>query len=178
MKLIAIADTHIKYGSIKNNLPAGLIELLEQADVVIHAGDFVTRRVFDELSDISVLEAVYGNMDEMALKNMLPERKVIEIEGFKIGIIHEASLSMQDMTGARYMAKEMGVNVLVFGHIHRPVIEKTDVLLVCPGSPTFPRLSDPSVLELSIEDGSITGKIVTLEGTKCGAVESAMSFRK
>ncbi len=178
MKLVAIADTHIKYGFARDNLPAGLIRLLERADMTIHAGDFVTREVFDELSGISSLEAVYGNMDEPALKNLLPERKVINIDGKKIGIIHEASLSLQDMTGARYMAKEMGADVLVFGHIHKPVIEKTDVLLICPGSPTSPRLSDPSAVELSIEESGITGRIVTLEGTKCGAVESARSFRK
>jgi len=66
---------------------------------------------------------------------MLPERKVIDIEGIKIGLIHQAALSLQETTGARYMAKEMEVDVLVFGHIHRPLIEKSDVLLACPGSP-------------------------------------------
>ena len=178
MKIIAIADTHIKYGSIRDQLPRDLITLLEDADLIIHAGDFVTKRAYDELSGINRLEAVHGNMDDQALMHLLPERKVIEVEGIKIGIIHEAALSIQDTTGARYMAKEMGADVLIFGHIHRPVIEKPDVLLACPGSPTAPRLSEPGAIELDIEEGRISGKVVTLEGTRCSALESAGSFHR
>jgi putative phosphoesterase len=107
---------------------------------------------------------------------LLPARKIVKADGIKIGIIHEAALSIQDTTGARYMAKEMGVDVLVFGHIHRPLIDKSDVLLVCPGSPTAPRLSEPSVIELNIDAGTISGKVITLEGTRCGALESMKDY--
>lgn len=178
MKIIAIADTHIKYGSITEKLPFGLIELIKEADMVIHAGDFVTEQAFGELSGICRLEAVHGNMDEARLKELLPERKVIEIEGIRAGIVHEAALSLQDTTGARYMAKEMGADLLVFGHIHRPIIYGSDVLLVCPGSPTYPRLSEPSVVELIVDEGRISGKVIALEGARCGAIERARYFRK
>lgn len=75
------------------------------------------------------------------------------------------------------MAKEMGADVLVFGHIHRPLIEKSDVLLACPGSPTSPRMSEPSAIELDINEGKISGNVLTFEGTKCGALESARVFK-
>jgi putative phosphoesterase len=178
MKIIAISDTHIKEGSILEQIQPGLVRLIKDADIVIHAGDFVTKRAYDELSGICRLEAVHGNMDEPALKRLLPARKIIELDGLRLGIIHEAALSIQDTQGAWYMAKEMDVDVLIFGHIHRPLIEKSDVLLACPGSPTAPRLSEPAAIELSIEDGSISGKVITLEGTRCGALESAREFRK
>ncbi len=177
MKIIALSDTHIKFGSINDYLPGELLELLKNADLILHAGDFVRKKVYDELSILNSLEAVHGNMDDPELKNMLPERKVIEIEGIKIGLIHQAALSIQDTMGARYMAKEMGVDVLVFGHIHRPLIEKSDVLIVCPGSPTAPRMSEPSVLELVIDGGNISGRVLEFEGTRCGALESARLFR-
>jgi putative phosphoesterase len=177
MKIIAISDTHIKFGSITDHLPGELVEMLKKADMIIHTGDFIGKKAYDEFSGMNRLEAVHGNMDGPKLKNMLPERKVIEIEGIKIGLIHQAALSLQDTIGARYMAKEMEVDVLVFGHIHKPVIEKLDVLLVCPGSPTAPRMSDPSAIELVIEDGNISGKILTFEGTQCGALEKADYFR-
>lgn len=176
MKVIAIADTHIRSGSIIEQLPHELVKLIKSADMVIHAGDFVTKKAYDELAGICRLEAVHGNMDAPALKELLPERKVIEIEGIKIGLVHEASLSLQDTTGARYMAKEMQVNVLIFGHIHKPLIEKTDVLLVCPGSPTYPRLSEPSAIEFNVEQGKISGKIVFFEGTRCEAIERVREF--
>ncbi len=178
MKIIAISDTHIKHGSIIEQIQPGLVRLIKDADIVIHAGDFVTKQAYDELSGICRLEAVHGNMDEPALKRLLPGRKIIELDGLRLGITHEAALSIQDTTGAWYMAKEMGVDVLIFGHIHKPVIDKSDVLLACPGSPTSPRLSEPSALEFSIEDSKITGKVLTLEGTRCGALESAREFGK
>jgi len=176
MKIIAISDTHIKTGSIIESLPMGLVTLIKQADIVIHAGDFVTKQAFEELRGICRLEAVYGNMDEMKLKNLLHERKIIKADGVKIGIVHEATLSINDTTGARYMAKEMDVDVLVFGHIHKPVIEKSDVLLVCPGSPTAPRLSEPGAVELIIQDGKITGRVIAFEGKRCSSIESMKEF--
>lgn len=178
MKIIVLADTHIKSGPVNEALPAELIKLIKKADMVVHAGDFVTKKAYDELSGICNLCAVSGNMDEMSLQNLLPERRIFEVDGIKIGIIHEAMLSIHDTTGARYMAKEMGVDVLVFGHLHKPVIDKSDVLLLCPGSPTAPRLSEPGVIELIIEDGDISGKVITLEGPRCGALESTGGFEK
>jgi len=110
------------------------------------------------------------------LKKLLPERRIIEADGVKIGIVHEATLSINDTTGARYMAKEMDVDVLIFGHIHKPVIEKSDVLLVCPGSPTAPRLSEPGAVELVIQGGEISGRVITFEGTRCSSIESMKDF--
>jgi putative phosphoesterase len=176
MKIIALADTHIKSDHITEALPSRLINLIKQADIVIHAGDFVTRKAYEELSGICDLCAVHGNMDEKSLQKLLPDRKIINVDGVKIGIIHEAALSIHDTTGARYMAKEMDVDVLVFGHLHKPVIDKSDVLLLCPGSPTTPRLSEPCVIELIIEDGNISGKVIKLEGPRCGALESTKDF--
>ena len=176
MKIIAISDTHIESGSIIELLPTGLVKLIREADIVIHAGDFVTKQAYEELTGICRLEAVYGNMDELKLKKLLPEKKIITGDGVKIGIVHEATLSINNTTGARYMAKEMDVDVLVFGHIHKPVIEKSDVLLVCPGSPTAPRLSEPGAVELVIREGEISGRVIVFEGTRCSSIESMKEF--
>ncbi len=177
MKIIAISDTHIKFGSITDQFPGDLVDRLKKVDLILHAGDFVTKKAYDELCELNRLEAVHGNMDDLELKNILPERKVMEIEGIRIGLIHQAALSLQDTIGARYMAKEMRADVLVFGHIHRPLIEKSDVLIACPGSPTSPRMSEPSAIEFEINDGKVSGNLVTFEGTQCGALESAKFFR-
>ena len=82
-----------------------------------------------------------------------------------------AGLSVMDTTAQGYLAKEMEVDVLIFGHLHRPIIERKDVMLVCPGSPTKPRMSNPGVVELIIEKGSIEGRIITLEGDSCGYIK-------
>jgi predicted phosphodiesterase len=72
----------------------------------------------------------------------------------------------------------MGVDVLIFGHLHRPLIEKTDIVLVCPGSPTKPRMSNPSVVELIIEKGSINGRIISLDGDTCEYIKFRDSLEK
>jgi putative phosphoesterase len=73
----------------------------------------------------------------------------------------------QDLIGAEMMAREMEVDVLVFGHIHKPVVERGKQLLVCPGSPTLPRLSAPTVAELKIIGNNISGRIVPLGKPVC-----------
>jgi putative phosphoesterase len=117
------------------------------------------------------LKAVHGNTDEKELQRILPERLVFEAEGIKIGVVHEGALSIVDTTPMRYLALEMGVNVLVFGHLHRPIIERTDALLICPGSPTKPRMSDPCAVELIIENGSVNANIVEITGQSCSYID-------
>lgn len=167
MKLIVLSDTHLKTGEIPPQLQA----LLEDCDLVVHAGDFSTVEAYKAFNIGGKLKAVFGNDDSSELKRLLPERLKFEVEGVKIGVVHEGGLSITDMTAQGYLAKEMEVDILIFGHLHRPLIEKKDVTLVCPGSPTKPRMSNPSVVELIIEKGNIQGRIITLQGDTCGYIK-------
>jgi putative phosphoesterase len=171
-RIIALSDTHLEE---KTQLPPGLAELLSGADMILHAGDFVSLDVYRALAETGRLEAVCGNADSPELKRLLPVRKTIVVEGIRIGLVHRASHSF-DTTGAEMMAREMEVGVLVFGHIHRPIVEKGDRLLICPGSPTFPRQSAPSVAELEIKDGRISGRIVPLGSPTCDYLRYAQSL--
>jgi putative phosphoesterase len=81
-----------------------------------------------------------------------------------------------NLTGAEMMAREMDVQVLIFGHIHRPIVEKGDRLLICPGSPTLPRQSAPSIAELVILDGRVSGRIVPLGKPTCDYLRYAESL--
>jgi predicted phosphodiesterase len=51
-------------------------------------------------------------------------------------------------------------------------------MLVCPGSPTKPRMSNPSAVELIIEKGSINGRILTLEGDSCEYIRFRDALKK
>lgn len=174
MKLIALSDTHMKTGDI----PPQLQTLLEECDLVVHAGDFSTKEAYEAFNSTGKLKAVYGNDDVPELKQLLPERLKFEVEGVRIGVIHEGGLSVMDTTSQGYLAKEMEVDILIFGHLHRPLIEKKDVMLVCPGSPTKPRMSNPSVVELVIENGIVNGRIIPLEGDTCGYIKFRDSLQK
>mgnify|MGYP000985126828 CR=1 FL=1 len=174
MKLIVLSDTHLKTGEI----PQQLQTLLDECDLIVHAGDFSTVEAYNAFNASGKLKAVFGNDDTSELKRLLPERLKFEVEGVKIGVIHEGGLSVTDTTAQGYLAKEMEVDILIFGHLHRPLIEKKDVVLVCPGSPTKPRMSNPSVVELIIEKGSINGRIITLEGNTCDYIKFRDSLKK
>jgi len=174
MKLIALSDTHLKTGEI----PAQLQALIEEYDIVVHAGDFSTVEAYKAFNASGKLKAVFGNDDVPELKKLLPEKLKFEVEGVKIGLVHEGGLSVTDMTAQGYLAKEMEADILIFGHLHRPLIEKTNVMLICPGSPTKPRMSNPSVVELVIEKGTVNGRILTLEGDTCNYLKFKDSLKK
>jgi hypothetical protein len=78
-----------------------------------------------------------------------------------------------DLVGAEMMAREMNCEVLVFGHIHRPLIEKGRRLLICPGSTSQPRMSAPSVAELMVIDGTVQGRIVPIGSPVCSYLKYA-----
>lgn len=170
IKILAISDTHLE-----GDLPTDIAGLARSADIIAHCGDFVTRKVYDNFSDLGRLEAVCGNSDSPDLKRLLPERKTFEAEGVRIGMVHRASHSA-DPTGAEMLAREMDVDVLIFGHIHRPYVEQGRRVIICPGSPTAPRMSPPTVAEIEIRDGQVSGRIVPIGEPICGYLKFARSL--
>jgi putative phosphoesterase len=168
-RIIALSDTHLE----NELLPPAVAALAKSADIILHAGDFVSLKCHAALAALGpALEAVHGNSDGIELKRLLPQRKVIEVEGVRIGLVHMASHG-SDLVGAEMMAREMDVQVLVFGHIHRPLIEKGNLLLICPGSTTLPRMSAPSVAGLVIEDGNVKGNIIPVGSPACNYLKFA-----
>jgi len=168
MKIIILADTHIKNGqSLIPRLPEELVSMIRSCDLTIHAGDFETIECYNELFSLSKLEAVHGDTDCAQLLELLPERKVIKIEGIKIGIIHKGQLTSENNDGLRYLAKEMDVDVLIFGHFHHPIAHVTEVLLLSPGSATVPGIAEPSAIELEISGNSVKGRIIRCKDNAC-----------
>jgi uncharacterized protein len=172
-KIIALSDTHLQ----DELLPPTVAALAGSADIILHAGDFVSDKAYASLAELGRLEAVHGNSDSTKLKHLLSERKVIEVDGIRIGLVHMASHG-PDMVGARMMAREMDVQVLVFGHIHRPIVEKGERLLICPGSTTLPRMSAPSVAQIEIIDGRVSGNIIPVGSPGCNYIKYAEELAK
>lgn len=167
-----LSDTHLRA-----KMPQEILDMIKDADLVVYAGDLITREIYDSVKASSKrLVAVYGNSDSDELKAMLPESDVFEVEGIKFGVIHKGRHGT-DITNMRYLALEMGVKVLIYGHVHSPVIDRTDVLLLCPGSPIFPRMADPTIALLDIMGGQITVDIIkTNTGQMCKSIDFARSL--
>jgi putative phosphoesterase len=170
-RILALSDTHLE----KKELPSAVVKLANGGDIILHAGDFISAQAHAALADLGRLEAVRGNADHANLKRLLPERKVIEVEGIRIGLVHMASHG-SSLVGAEMMAREMNVEVLVFGHVHRPIVERSERLLICPGSPTLPRMSAPTVAEIDVEKGKLKVRIVPLGEPTCDYLKFASSL--
>jgi uncharacterized protein len=135
---------------------------LAEADLVLHAGDVVAESVLAELSSLAPVEAVAGNMDHEALQTVLPKRRVIEIEGVWIGMVHDAG--PRAGREERLRTAFPGCAAVVYGHTHVPQLERHgDVWIVNPGSPTE-RRSAPghSMALLRVTDAGLEPSLIRL----------------
>ena len=134
-RLLLLADTHLPKRA--RELPPEVWRAVGQADVVVHAGDWVEVGLLDELEARSRrLVAVHGNNDGPALRRRLPEVAHADLDGLRLAVVHETGSA----TGreARCEAEYPDVDVLVFGHSHIPwdTTGPSGLRLLNPGSPT------------------------------------------
>src|SRR5690625_1302200 len=86
MKVVIVSDTHIpKKG---HNLPTRLLKELGTADHIIHGGDWSTMKVYEKLASYAPVTGVHGNIDEDNVIDEFPDKQVIKLNGYKIGIVH------------------------------------------------------------------------------------------
>jgi putative phosphoesterase len=134
-RLLIMSDTHVPKRA--RDLPAALWAAVDDADVVVHAGDWVDVSLLDLLEQRSRrLVGVYGNNDHGVLRERLPEVARVEIDGVRVGVVHETGPAQ----GRERRCSELfpDIDALVFGHSHIPWDATTDsgLRLLNPGSPT------------------------------------------
>ena len=101
-------------------------------------------------------------MDEPALAELLPERRVVEVAGRRIGMVHVPGPAAG--REARLLGRFPGCHAVVYGHTHVPQVERVEGAWVLnPGSPTERRRAPTrSMLVLEVEGGEIRPTLVTL----------------
>ncbi|WP_031510244.1 metallophosphoesterase family protein [Streptomyces megasporus] len=139
MLLLLMSDTHLPKRA--KRLPEELWARVTEADVVIHAGDWVDAATLDLLQERSRrLIGVYGNNDGPELRARLPEVARAELGGLRFGVVHETGPKRG--REKRCAERFPDLDVLVFGHSHIPwdtTAERADggvLRLLNPGSPT------------------------------------------
>ncbi len=161
-KLLLLSDTHV---SSVLELPEAMGALIEQCDMIIHAGDFNTFEMYNQLEGLRPLVATRGNMDPGVMQSLLPEVAEVSVLGHRIGVIHGWGAPRGIVE--RILPKVSGRNLemVVFGHSHYPEITGRDgILFVNPGSPTDKRFAPyPSCATVEITEAEIGApKIITL----------------
>ena len=160
MRFGIVSDTHIP--SRAKFIPSRVIELFDGVDRILHAGDICEQSVLDELSAVAPVDAVLGNMDPPSALTGVDKAFVIEADGVRIGMIHDAGASSRRRTAMRKRFQDC--RVVVFGHSHQPLIEDEDgLMLLNPGSACDPRMAKyPTVALLEIQGGEPIAQIVRL----------------
>jgi len=153
-RLLLVADTHVPKRA--RALPDAVRRAASDADLLVHAGDWVDVSVLDELSALGPVLGVWGNNDGTALRARLPEIARAEIEGVRLAVIHETGAA----TGRekRMDAAFPDSDLLVFGHSHIPWDTTTPagLRLLNPGSPTDRRRQPHgTMMTLTLVEGRV-----------------------
>jgi putative phosphoesterase len=139
MEIAIVSDTHMPGRG--RTLPGACVQRLRRAELIIHAGDWITLDVVGELQSLGDLVAVHGNVDNAAVRAALPLTAVAEVAGHRIAVIHDAGPAAGRL--ARMRARFPDADAVVFGHSHVPMHERGNdgFQIFNPGSPTDRRRS-------------------------------------
>jgi hypothetical protein len=152
MRIGVLSDTHT------SSLSPEILEKLKglNLDLIIHCGDYTDINVVHQLKTLGNFCGVAGNMDPPAIRHILKEKEIIEVEGKRIGIFHGYGLFLTDKKLENAFKGER-IDLYLHGHTHRLRKEKKkDIYYLNPGP--FPK----SMLIINLE----RGKEIKLEVVK------------
>jgi putative phosphoesterase len=117
LRIGVISDTHLR------GVPQGFLQGLKKAfhgvELVLHCGDWVSRGVLDAMVGQGwEVVGVAGNMDPSEIHCVVPVKRELELEGIKIGLVH--GWGAPGGIEARVSSAFQRVELVVFGHTHRP----------------------------------------------------------
>lgn len=162
VQIAIVSDTHMPRRG--RRLPDACVRRLRAADLILHAGDLITLDVLAELRSFGELVAVHGNVDDAAARATLPATAVVEVDGRRIAMIHDAGPSAGRMR--RMRARFPEADAVVFGHSHLPLHERVDdgFQIFNPGSPTERRRAPRHTMGIArVRDGELSFELVALD---------------
>lgn len=161
MRLVLLADTHVPTRA--RDLPAQVWSAVDEADVVLHAGDWTSQNLFHQLTERARrLVGCYGNNDGPDLRAVLPEVAQVTLDGLRVVIVHETGPT--NGRERRLARAYPDADVVIFGHSHIPWDTTTargpdarPLRLLNPGSPTDRRRQPHATyLTATIEAADLT----------------------
>jgi len=135
VKIGLISDTH---GMLREEV----LKNFKRCDLVIHAGDIGSMDVIEKLKKISKVEFIKGNCDRISEFENIEEEKLIEFDNTKIYVVHDIKTVKKNL-------KELGVNIVIYGHSHKnDNYIKDEILYINPGSAGPKRFKLPTTIAL------------------------------
>lgn len=158
VKIGVLSDTHLR--QVTREFLDIFDRFLADMDLVLHAGDVVSPDVIEFLN-AKDFHGVCGNMDPVSLQQALPEKKVLNVAGHKLGLIHGwgGSDGLED----RIRPVFRHVGIIVYGHSHIAANHVRDgVLFFNPGTATGYSASEEHSIGLLEFGETVTGQIIRL----------------
>ncbi len=161
MRVGVVSDTHMpRFGRrLPLALKRGLLD--SGVELILHLGDFTAPEVPALFEEIAPIEGVAGNNDPPALIDRFGLRKIVQLDGARVGMLHGHPIGRREPAHTRDRALAAfgreRLDAILFGHSHLPLCEREDGRwLVNPGSPTDRRRSPSySYAILEVRDGTI-----------------------
>lgn len=148
MKILIVSDTHGKHEYLE-----AVLEQEKPLDMLIHLGDAEGCEDYIEVIAECPVEAVAGNNDFFT---ELPGEREIRIGKYKVLLTHGHYYYVNaGTTRIKREAEDRGIDIAMFGHTHRPVIEQEgDVVVLNPGSISYPRQEGrmPSYIIMDLDE--------------------------
>ncbi|MBP5159040.1 MAG: metallophosphoesterase family protein [Lachnospiraceae bacterium] len=145
-KIVIVSDTHGRCETLER-----VMRIESPMDMLIHLGDVCSDEDYIEAIAHCPTVMIAGNNDYLT---HLPRTKALRLGNASIHMEHGHRFSMGTSQIVRD-AKDLGVNVMMYGHTHVPVLEKHDgIWLVNPGSLTYPRQQGmrPTYIVMTLEE--------------------------
>lgn len=132
LSLGVISDTH-------GLLRPEAIRALAGVDLILHGGDVGREMILDELEGIAPVYTVRGNVDYEVWCGRLPNVLTLHLGALAVHMVHDIGhLDPLNLTG---------VNLVVFGHSHKPeFFERDGITFLNPGSAGPRRFTLPVTL--------------------------------
>jgi putative phosphoesterase len=138
MRIGVISDTHLSARVTK--LPDSLVAGLQGVDMILHAGDWVSLETVDLVEQLAPCEGVAGNNDGEEIMERFGKKKLIELGGYRIGIVHGDGIRKTTEERAREAFRQDQPHIVIFGHSHIPYLQTIEgMLMFNPGSPSDKR---------------------------------------
>jgi hypothetical protein len=134
MKIGIISDTHDNLPQIKK---AVKIFDQEKAELVLHAGDFVSPFTFLEFKNLNCpLKGVFGNNDgdKLYLQEKFKEIGEIYPAPYETNIDHKIIIMLHEEKLIDALAESQKYEIIIYGHTHRTDLRKIGkTLIINPG---------------------------------------------
>lgn len=141
LRIGLVSDTH-------GLLRPEALDWLRGCDRILHAGDIGDAGILDALRALAPLDAVRGNNDHGEWAEALPAALTLSLGGVRLHLLHDLAELAIDPAAE-------GVQAVVCGHSHQPLVQQRDgALVINPGSAGPRRFRLPvSAGELCIAPG-------------------------